>query len=186
MGAAGSSQLQPIPLLPTASPEKRLQAPQKFKKSRRPKKPLRSTRYLFYPTCFKEVSPVGGWGVSPTGKSESVRFVRACRACGRGEAACARETMLLPRLGCGSSKCAPVCVAARVPFPCRRKTTPLFYACLLIAVRSLQINSKLFLVASPCFSLLPAAFLLLPAAFRLKKSKSMRLVPGAVRRLVRC
>ena len=42
--------------------------------------------------------------VSPTGKSDSVRFVRACRACGRGEAACARETMLLPRLGCGSSK----------------------------------------------------------------------------------
>ena len=54
LGAAGSSQLQPIPLLPTASPEKRLQAPQKFKKSRRPKKPLRSTRYFFYPTCFKE------------------------------------------------------------------------------------------------------------------------------------
>ena len=46
--------------------------------------------------------------MSPTGKSDSVRFVRACRACGRGEAACARETMLLPRLGCGRSKSPPV------------------------------------------------------------------------------
>ena len=40
---------------------------------------------------------VGVWGVSPTGKSYSLRScVRAC------EAACARETMLLPRLGGGS------------------------------------------------------------------------------------
>ena len=85
------------------------------------------------------------------------------RCCFRGWAAEARKMLR--------------CVAARVPFPCRRKTTPLFYACLLIAVRSLQINSKLFPVASPCFSLLPAAFLLLPAAFRLKKCKSIRLDP---------
>ena len=116
--------------------------------------------------------------MSPTGKSDSVRFVRACRAmraseaklrvpvrrcCFRGWAAEGRKVLR--------------CVRARVPFPCRRKTTPLFYACLLIAVRSLQINSKLFPVASPCFSLLPAAFLLLPAAFRLKKCKSIRLDP---------
>ena len=51
--------------------------------------------------------------MSPTGKSDSVRFVRACGACGRGEAACARETMLLPRLGFGrpkkSATCRPAC-----------------------------------------------------------------------------
>ena len=76
--------------------------------------------------------------MSPIGKSYSFRScVRAC------EAACARETMLLPRLGCGSSKNVPVS-CLRVPFPCRRKTTPLFYACLLIAVRSLQIAANQF------------------------------------------
>ena len=52
--------------------------------------------------------------------------------------------------------------------------------------KSLLIDSKSFPVASRCFPLLPAAFLLLPAAFRLKKCKSMRLVTGAVGRLVRC
>ena len=73
--------------------------------------------------------------MSPTGKSDSVRFVRACRACGRGEAACARETMLLPRLGCGRSKNAPVCrvVARALPLPSHVKL-----------VRSLQITANQF------------------------------------------
>ena len=60
LGAASSSQLQPIPLLPTASPEIRLQVSQKSRKNHRPNKPLRdilSTRYFFDRTCFKEVSP---------------------------------------------------------------------------------------------------------------------------------
>ena len=60
---------------------------------------------------------IGGWGVSPTGKSDSVRLrCDACvRACGRGEAVCARET-LLRRLGCGTFVCPPVCRRRVVPF----------------------------------------------------------------------
>ena len=67
--------------------------------------------------------------MSPTGKSYSFRScVRA------SEAACARGTMLLPRLGRASSKSTPGGVALRVPvpppLPCQNhslaKTTPLF------------------------------------------------------------
>ena len=54
--------------------------------------------YIYRYTYISEVG-----GVSPTGKS--FRFVRSCVRC---EAAYAPETMLLPRLGRGSSRNAPL------------------------------------------------------------------------------
>ena len=56
-----------------------------------------------------------------TGKSISIALAFALRACVRAcEAVCARETMLFPMLGRGSSKNPPrSCgVARRVPFGC--------------------------------------------------------------------
>ena len=51
---------------------------------------------------------IGGWGVSPTGKSYSFRScVRACERARRGEAVCGRETRFLPTGGCGSAQRAP-------------------------------------------------------------------------------
>ena len=52
---------------------------------------------------------IGGWGVSPTGKSYSFRScVRAC------EAVCARETMFLPMARIFLEKGPPVCVCVCV------------------------------------------------------------------------
>ena len=63
---------------------------------------------MFVYVLFWYIFSCGGWGVSPTGKSYSFRScVRA------SEAACGRGTMLLPRLGCGSSQRAPG--SGRVP-----------------------------------------------------------------------
>ena len=54
-----------------------------------------------------------------TGKSIPIALAFALRACVRAcEAVCAREAMLFPRLGCGSSKNAPRRRRRRVPFGC--------------------------------------------------------------------
>ena len=119
----------------------------------------------FRPQCH-----IGGWGVSPTGKSYSFRScVRA------SEAACGRGTMLLPRLGCGSSQRAPT--FRGVPFPSPSQNHSLVLCWPANRCKSLLIDCKSFPVASRCFSLLPAAFPLLLAAFRLHNCKSMRLDP---------
>ena len=67
----------------------------------------------------RRCSNIGGWGVSPTGKSYSFRScVRA------SEAACGRETTLLPFQGSVRSFCAPG-RGWGVPFPC---VVPRFFA----------------------------------------------------------
>ena len=60
---------------------------------------------------------IGGWGVSPTGKS--FRFVRACDAKLRVSA---QGTAILQWLGDFVPECPPACVACGVvvPLPCRR------------------------------------------------------------------
>ena len=78
---------------------------------------------------------------------EIVPFLRA-RA---NEATCVRETMLLQLLVCGNSNNPP---PLRVPFPCGRKTTPLFFVRLLIAVSRCF---PLLLVPSRCSPWLPVA-----------------------------
>ena len=128
---------------------------------------------------------IGGWGVSPTGKSYSFRScVRAC------EAACAREAMLFPRLGCGSSNNAPASSSRALCLSvghvlvqrCRWSRLPgaVGPACCAVNLcRSLLINAKSVLIDCKSF-LVARCFSLLPAAFRLKECKSMCLVPGAV------
>ena len=114
--------------------------------------------YGRFPTCGrKEIRPVaernkvGGWGVSPTGKSYSFRScVRA------SEAACGRETTLLPMLGFGRKQRAAT--SFRVPFPSPSQNHSLAVCWLTNRCKSLLIDSKSFRVASRCFSLLPAAF----------------------------
>ena len=65
--------------------------------------------------------------MSPTGKSYSFRScVRA------SEAACARETMLFPRLGRGSFNSTPAWRRVACPSLSCAKTTPLFCDVLLI------------------------------------------------------
>ena len=104
--------------------------------------------------------------MSPTGKSDSFRScVRA------SEAACGRETTLLPMLGFGSLQRAP---AFRVPFPSPSQNHSLAVCWLTNRCKSLLIDSKSFRVASRCFSLLPAAF---PLRLGWKNCKSIRLDP---------
>ena len=58
---------------------------------------------------------IGGWGVSPTGKSYSFRScVRAC------EAVCACETMLLPIAGVSDVRKSSGVWRVAVPFPLGR------------------------------------------------------------------
>ena len=120
--------------------------------------------------------------MGPTGKSYSFRScVRA------SEAACARGTMLLPRLGCGTSKNAP-----RLPVCCVvLRALPLVVAAaachgfpwLPVASRGflwLPVASRAFPclpVPSRCFSLRSRCFLL---HFSVKQCESMRGPPGAV------
>ena len=103
---------------------------------------------------------IGDWGVSPTRKSYSFRScVRA------SEAACALETILLARPGCGSSK-NPACVVGACPSSCRRKSTSSF---------SIGPIKNIF----RCLSLLLAAFRCVPAASRVRLSVTRGEDPGS-------
>ena len=89
---------------------------------------MHACMYVYiYIYIYIYISEVGT--VIPTGKSYSFRScVRA------SEAACARETMLFPRLGRGSFKRAPAssCRVVACPSLSCAKTTPLFCDVLLI------------------------------------------------------
>ena len=100
-----------------------------------------------------------------------VSFVRAC------EAACTHETMMLARLGCGSSN-NPAC-GRGVPFLPSTQNDCLVWRCPANRFKSSLIDCKLFLVASRCFSLLPAASRGVPAA-----SRCVPVASGPLARLV--
>ena len=97
-----------------------------------------------------------------------VSFVRA------SEAACGRETTLLPMLGFGRKQRAPTFRSVPRALPSPSQNHSLAVCWLTNRCKSLLIDSKSFRVASRCFSLLPAAF---PLRLGWKNCKSRRLDP---------
>ena len=86
----------------------------------------------------KETS-IGGWGVRSTDPEPGNRFVSCVRASGRGEAVCACEAMLLPRLGFGRSQRAQAFPRA-LPKPCLGSAA----RCFLVLISAYQNSVMLF------------------------------------------